>query len=243
MIKADPNLKYTDLLEPLHEMWRLSGIKIEALQNRWNPKYGPPVVTRAGKYTSRTWTSWTEGFVYGSALLQFDATSDQKFLELGRRLTFERMPNHLTDRGVHDHGFNNVSTYGNLWRMTGEGNSVSHGDREVCELALRVSGAVQAMRWTNTDRGHGFIHSFNGPQSLFVDTIRSLRSLAISHKLGHVFIGEQVQHISLLERLVHHALVTAQFSVYYGKGRDVYDVRGRTAHEILFNPTNGTYRA
>ena len=28
----------------------------------------------------------------------------------------------------------------------------------------------------------------------------------------------------------------------YGKGRDTYDVRGRTAHESLFNAANGTYR-
>ncbi|RPI57340.1 MAG: glycosyl hydrolase, partial [Acidobacteria bacterium] len=34
----------------------------------------------------------------------------------------------------------------------------------------------------------------------------------------------------------------AAYSVYYGKGRDAYDVRGRTAHESLFNAANGTYR-
>jgi hypothetical protein len=30
--------------------------------------------------------------------------------------------------------------------------------------------------------------------------------------------------------------------VYYGRGRDAFDVRGRTAHESLFNAANGTYR-
>ena len=35
---------------------------------------------------------------------------------------------------------------------------------------------------------------------------------------------------------------TADFNVYYGRGRDHYDVRGRTAHESLFNPANGSYR-
>ncbi len=48
--------------------------------------------------------------------------------------------------------------------------------------------------------------------------------------------------MSLLERLVHHARTTAQRSVYYGKGRDVYDVRGRVAHESLFNVADGQYR-
>ena len=31
------------------------------------------------------------------------------------------MASHLTHVGVHDHGFNNVSTYGALWRLTREG--------------------------------------------------------------------------------------------------------------------------
>src|SRR5260221_4115754 len=43
---------------------------------------------------------------------QFDATGEREFLELGRARTVERMPPHLTHMGVHDHGFNNVSTYG-----------------------------------------------------------------------------------------------------------------------------------
>ena len=48
--------------------------------------------------------------------------------------------------------------------------------------------------------------------------------------------------MNLLERLLQHARATAEFSVYFGKGRDTYDVRGRTAHESLFNAANGTYR-
>ena len=31
-------------------------------------------------------------------------------------------------------------------------------------------------------------------------------------------------------------------SVYYGKGRDAYDVRGRVAHEAIFNVNDGNYR-
>ena len=53
---------------------------------------------------------------------------------------------------------------------------------------------------------------------------------------------EQDARVSLLERLVQHARATAQYNVYYGRGRDRYDVRGRTAHESLFNVANGTYR-
>jgi hypothetical protein len=104
-----------------------------------------------------------------------------------------------------------------------------------------VSGAVQARRWTALPGG-GFIHSFNGAHSLFVDTIRSLRVLALGHALGQCLMDEQDASVSLLERLVHHARATATWNVYFGRGRDRYDVRGRTAHESLFNVASGTYR-
>ena len=111
------------------------------------------------------------------------------------------------------------------------------------ENALQVSGAVQAMRWTETAEGSGFIHSFNGPHSLFCDTMRSLRSLVLAHRLGHRLLGENDRSISLLERAIQHATTTATYNVFYGEGRDVYDIRGRVAHESLFNVTDGNYRA
>jgi len=152
------------------------------------------------------------------------------------------MAPHLTHVGVHDHGFNNVSTYGTLWRLAREGRiDATPWEVHFYELALKVSGAVQARRWTSLPAG-GFIHSFNGAHSLFVDTIRSLRSLAIGHALGQRLMEEQDASIGLLDRLVHHARATAAWNVYFGRDRDRYDVRGRTAHESLFNVASGTYR-
>ena len=49
---------------------------------------------------------------------------------------------------------------------------------------------MQARRWTRTSDGGGYIYSFNGPHSLFADTIRSLRSLALAHRLGHALLEE-----------------------------------------------------
>ena len=145
---------------------------------------------------------------------------------------------------MHDHGFNIVSTYGNLLRLLREERLPERDglSAEVCKLALRVSGAVQASRWTSLPDGLGFIHSFNGPHSLFIDTMRSLRSLALAHELGHVLMGEQDAKISLLARLLQHAETTARFNLYWGAGRDGYDVRGRTAHESIFNVRNGSFR-
>ena len=154
------------------------------------------------------------------------------------------MAPHITHVGVHDHGFNNVSTYGNLLRLLHEGRVPDAGGREkdYYELALKRTGAVQADRWTEIADGGGFIYSFNGPHSLFADTIRSCRALAVSHQLGHVLMGERDTKISLLGRLLAHARATAKYSVYYGEGRDYYDVRGRVAHESVFNKNNGDYR-
>jgi hypothetical protein len=55
-------------------------------------------------------------------------------------------------------------------------------------------------------------------------------------------MGENDERVSLLERLIQHARTTARYNVYYGMGRDVYDVRGRVAHESLFNRNDGRYR-
>jgi hypothetical protein len=175
-------------------------------------------------------------------VLQFDATGEPEFLEMARTRTLQRMAPHISHVGVHDHGFNNVSTYGGLWRLAREGRiDASAWEIHFYELALKISGAVQARRWTRLPEG-GYIYSFNGAHSLFVDTIRSLRALALSHLLGHRLSEEQDASISLLERLLQHAHATAQYSIYYGNGRDTYDLRGRTAHESLFNVANGTYR-
>jgi hypothetical protein len=106
-------LKVSDLLAPLQRFWELSGQKIKLIEGEYDETKGAPVFTIAGKYASRGWTEWTQGFQYGSSILQFDATGERSFLESGRRKTVERMAPHLSHTGVHDHGFNNVSTYGN----------------------------------------------------------------------------------------------------------------------------------
>jgi unsaturated chondroitin disaccharide hydrolase len=243
MIRVDASLTPADLRTAIARMWGASAGKILDLEASWDPKDGAPVFTVQGRYTARGWTDWTQGFQFGSALLQFDGTSDPRFLDLGRERTFTRMAAHLTHMGVHDHGFNNVSTWGALRRLALEGRYEPEArEREMCELALRTSGAVQARRWTRTADGGGFIHSFNGPHSLFIDTLRSLRVLALAHRLGHVLLEEGDRAVSLLERLVLHARTTARFCVFYGKGRDTWDVRGRVAHEGVWNVATGAYR-
>lgn len=243
MIAASNDLKISDLRSGITNFFERAKPKVRALDDATDPDKGSPVFTLDGQYTSRGWTEWTQGFQYGCQILLFDGTGDEEFLALGRQNTIDHMAPHVSHIGVHDHGFNNVSTYGNLHRLNREGR-ISEGDDALhfYELALKVSGAVQAARWSEVDNGTGYIHSFNGPHSLFSDTIRSCRSLMLAHQLGHRLMGENDEAISLLQRSYEHILNTSQFNVYYGDGRDAYDLRGRVAHESIFNMSDGRYR-
>ncbi|MCW6010918.1 hypothetical protein K1W54_41180 [Micromonospora sp. CPCC 205371] len=241
MMRIDDGLTPTALLPKIERLWDASAQKIDSIEKTCPPGSPSPVFTVEGQYTARGWTEWTQGFQYGSAVLQFDATDERRFLDLARDLTIRVMASHVSHIGVHDHGFNNVSTYGNLWRLALEGRN-DDGQLDFYELALKITGAVQAARWRGTADGSGYIYSFNGPQSLFVDTIRSCRALAVSHQLGHVLMGERDERISLLDRIVEHAANTAKWNIFYGEGRDSYDIRGRTAHESIFNVNDGSYR-
>ncbi len=242
-MKIDTTITPESLTGALDRFWELSGQKIELIEKEYDSSQGAPVFTVDGKYSTRGWTEWTEGFVYGSAFLQFDATGEERFLELGKKRTVERMATHVSHIGVHDHGFNNLSCYGNWLRLLNEGKIEGpQAEKDFCELALKVSGAVQASRWSTTHEGGGYIYSFNGPHSLFVDTIRSCRIVMVSHAMGHCLMGENDSPISLLGRALDHVKSTAKYSVYYGEGRDKYDEWGRTAHESVFNTNDGRYR-
>jgi unsaturated chondroitin disaccharide hydrolase len=121
MIQIDSQITPQSLLPAIERLFQLSGEKIRRLQNRWNPERGTPVFTIKGEYTSRGWTEWTQGFQFGAAIYQYEVTGDEAFLEMGRRNTVDWMASHITHVGVHDHGFNNVSTYGNLLRLMSSG--------------------------------------------------------------------------------------------------------------------------
>ena len=242
-MKIDRRVSPRSLLPSVTRFCDLAEGKIKRLAAQWDPARGTPVFTVGGRYTTRGWTEWTQGFQYGCAILQFDMTGDERFLDIGRKLTVERMAPHVSHVGVHDHGFNNVSTYGNLRRLMAEQRiSFDRAELDFYELALKVSGAVQAARWSTTAQGGGYIYSFNGPQSLFSDTLRSLRSLVVAHQLGHSLMTENDVAVNLQQRAFEHAMTTLQYNVYYGAGRDAFDVPGRVAHESIFNVVDGNHR-
>ncbi len=243
MLNIESSIEPSSLSPYLTELWHLAGEKVLSIESTSTPDQPAPVFTVNGRYTARGWTEWTHGFQFGAAILVFDATDDEQFLDIGRRGTVNRMATHVSHVGVHDHGFNNVSTYGNLRRLMIEGRIPrNEAEKDFYELGLKVSGAVQAARWTELGDASGYIYSFNGPHSLFSDTIRSLRALILAHQLEHRLMGENDRPICLLQRALTHAQTTAIHNVYYGDGRDHYDIRGRVAHESLFNTNDGNYR-
>jgi hypothetical protein len=243
MIAINSTIGPEDLAQEIGKVFELSDRKIDLINADFNPEEGAPVFTVTGKYTSQGWTEWTQGFQFGSEILQFDATNEQKHLSIGREHTLKYMASHVSHTGVHDHGFNNVSTYGNLLRLMNEGRLPDNSwEREFYKMALKLSGAVQASRWTTLPGNLGYVYSFNGPHSLFADTVRTMRVLAVSHGLGHILMGEQDRKINLLERMLQHMEATSQYIVYFGNGRDSFDVRGRVAHEAIFNLNSRVFR-
>ncbi len=240
--------------QKLDRLFALAAKKSIQLDRAWDSSRGTPVFTVEGKYTSRGWTEWTQGFQYGCALLAFDATDDKALLELGRKNTVEKMATHVSHIGVHDHGFNNLSTYGQLRRLMLEGRIPANDwELKFYELAIKLSGAVQASRWQGIavpkpsplsadSASLGYIYSFNGPHSLFVDTMRTTRILGVAWQLGHVLMHENDRSADLLKRSVLHGLATNQYVMFHGHSGHTYDVRGRTCHEAIFNRNDGNFR-
>ncbi|XOV92080.1 MAG: glycosyl hydrolase [Bacteroidota bacterium] len=235
-------VKPEDLKAPLEKFWKLATEKTELLRKNYKSDTGSPVITKAGKYVPQGWTDWTQGFQFGIPLLIFDATGNAGLLEKAKEDIKKKMPAHLSHFGVHDHGFNTISTYGNLLRLGNQGKiQLEKFERDYYELAIKMSASVQARRWSSIEDG-GFIYSFNGPHSLFVDTIRSCRVLLLATKLGHQLYGENDQKIDLLDRALKHGMATAKYGIFYGETDRTYDVWGRTAHESVFNMNDGRYR-
>lgn len=243
-MQIDMSIRAADLLDPIEQVFRLAAAKAKALDESWDPAQGTPVFTVEGQYATRGWTEWTQGFQYGCQLLAGEGAGDTALLQRGKQRIIERMLPHVTHIGVHDHGFNNLSTYGNLLRLMDEQTlPCNEWERQYYRQAVAVSGAVQAARWAETSCGLGYIYSFNGPHSLFIDTMRTLRILSVAHQLGHVLMGENDRRIDLLQRTVQHALATSKYIVFHGDSEHTYDVRGRTAHEGTFNRNDGCFRA
>ena len=210
MITIDRQRTPADLVRSIDRLFELSGGKIRALDRRWGESSGAPVFTVGGSIRRA-----------GGPTGRRDFSSDRRCCSSTRpasRVPGDRARAHARPHDPAPHPHRRARPWlQHREHLRGavaarrEGRiDASEWEVRLYELALKVSGAVQAPRWTPLPGG-GFIHSFNGAHSLFVDTIRSLRVLALAHALGHVLMDEQDARVSLLERLVQHAHATARF--------------------------------
>ena len=63
-MKINSTLTPRALEKKVHRVFEASAVKIRSLESSWNPEKGSPVFTINGKYTSRGWTEWTQGFQF-----------------------------------------------------------------------------------------------------------------------------------------------------------------------------------
>ena len=89
------------LMPQINRALELACEKTLRLNRRWRVSDGAPVCTVSGRYTSRHWTQWTQGFQFGNALLCFEMTGQRDLLTLARRHVEADMAEHLTHTGVH----------------------------------------------------------------------------------------------------------------------------------------------
>jgi hypothetical protein len=78
---TNATIKATDLKDKISRLFELSGKKILLIKKEYNHANGSPVFTVGGKYSTRDWPEWNQGFEFGSAIIQYDATGEERFLE------------------------------------------------------------------------------------------------------------------------------------------------------------------
>lgn len=220
-----------ELAASLRSAVEFAGEQLERTVRDWPPERPAPVHTRDGKWYRPTdlWTDWTPGFLAGQLWILHSITGEERWRELAIAHT-ERLAGRRFDRDVHDLGFIFLSSYGR-WLDALPPDDPMRGR---IEDVLVTAGTVQSFRW-NEIGPHGYIYSFNGPQSLFIDVMMNVRLLFLAHRLG---ADEEV-----LMKAIDHCYTTARYLVR-SDGEGLGEIDGSVAHEAIFNtePLRGEFR-
>jgi unsaturated chondroitin disaccharide hydrolase len=197
----------------------------------WPPERPAPVHTRGGRWyrPDDLWTDWTPGFLAGQLWILHGLTGEASWRREAEAYSRALAPRRF-DREVHDLGFIFLSSYGRWLGFLAEGDAEP---RHVLDT-LVTAATVQSFRW-NSNGPHGFIYSFNGPQSLFIDILMNVRLLFWARLHG---AGEEVGR-----RALEHARTSARYLVRRD-GPGLGEVDGSVAHEAIFNsePGRGEFR-
>ena len=210
---------------------RFAEEQLDRTYEEWPPERPAPVHTVRGKWyrPSRSWTDWTAGFLAGQFWILSGVAGDARWRSRAEAATVKLAPRRF-DRDVHDLGFIFLSSYGRWIEALDPGDSL----RARLEDIVVTAATVQSFRW-NGNGPHGFIYSFNGPQSLFIDIMMNVRLLFWAASRG---AGEEV-----LRRAVDHCRTSARYLVRRD-GKGLGEVDGSVAHEAIFNtePGRGEFR-
>jgi unsaturated chondroitin disaccharide hydrolase len=178
---------------------------------REHPGY-VPMYTVGGVWDQEgeRWTYWCEGFFPGVLWLLHKHTGDPAWRDeaerLSRPLEWRRL-----DRNVHDLGFLFLSTYLRWYHLTRE--------PELRNVLLEA-GRTLALR---RQKG-GYLASFVGPQSLFIDIMMNVGLIFWTAKITR---DQQLYQVAL-----DHCLTTAKYLVRPDGG---------TIHEGLFDVDTGRF--
>ena len=171
-----------------------------------------PMYTVGGHWNreGERWTHWCEGFLPGILWLLHKHTGEAEWRRLAERYTRPLEPRQH-DRTVHDLGFLFLSTYLHWYRLSGD-------------LALR-DVLIQAARTLALRRQPGgYLASFIGPHSLFIDIIMNVGLILwAAREIG----DDALRHVGL-----EHCRTTARYLVR---------PNGGTAHEGIFDVATGEF--
>jgi unsaturated chondroitin disaccharide hydrolase len=188
-----------------------AAVKVEQLL-RTHPGH-LPMYTVQGKWNreGERWTHWCEGFYPGILWMLAARTKDRTFRRAAEELTETLAPRRF-DRTVHDLGFLFLSTYERWYALEGD---------QSLQTILHDAGRTLALR----QQKGGYLASFMGPWSLFIDIMMNVGIIFRTAKLTND------------ERLMQIALDHCRASATYLVRPD-----GSTAHEALLDPNTGIFR-
>ncbi len=192
----------------------------------WPPERPAPVHTVEGAWfrPHDLWTDWTPGFLAGQLWILAKLTGKPAWRERAEAYTIKLAPRRF-DRDVHDLGFIFLSSYGRWIDALAPDDPL----RPQLEDIVVTAATVQSYRW-NANGPEGFIYSFNGPQSLFVDVMMNVRLLFWGARRG--------APSEVARRAIEHCRTSARYLVRRD-GKGLGDVSGSVAHEAIFNTEPG----
>lgn len=227
------NAKPVSGQEELEKAWQFSQSQVQRLIET-HPGYYP-MYTVGGKWgqETETWTNWCEGFLPGMMWLFVLGSERERWIEPAKRYT-EPLAERRHDTSVHDLGFIFLSSWARWFEVEGKP-----------ELMDNVVVAAMALR-QRFQRAGGYIASFVGPHSLFIDImmnvpllfvasdwIRQQGTLPNDPKVAEWGYTDPTQAADDLRNVARrHCFTTQKYLVRQD---------GSTAHEAIFNPSTGQF--